>query len=134
MPLRITLKPLERIIINGALIRNGNRAGEMFVETHCKFLRESEIIREEEIDTPCKQLWMTMQVLHLAENPAEPQVLLFQQAKELMKIMPSAAPFIAAMSKALEEDYTYKALKEVRQLVFHERDLAEEERRQSQVA
>lgn len=134
MALRITLRPLERIIINGALIRNGNRAGELLIETQCKFLRESEIIREEEVDTPCKQLWMTMQVLHLAEDPAEPQILLFKQATELLKTMPSAAPFIAAMSKALDENYTYKALKEVRQLVFHERDLTEEKRNKSQVA
>lgn len=131
MGLRITLRPLERIIINGALIQNGNRTGEFLIETQCKFLRESEIIREEEVDTPCKQLWMTMQVLHLADDPTEPQLLLFAQATELMKKMPTAATFIAAMSKALDEKHTYKALKEVRQLVFHERDLNEQKRGKS---
>src|ERR1700712_1870630 len=134
MALRITLRPLERIIINGALIRNGNRSGELLIETQCKFLRESEIIREEEVDTPCKQLWMTMQVLNLAEDPADTQILLFKQATELLKVMPSAASFIAAMSKALDENYTYKALKEVRQLVFHERDLAEQKRGKTDAA
>src|SRR6195952_6043139 len=101
MALRLTLKPNERIVVNGTLIRNGGRAGEIIIETHCRMLRESEIIREAEVETPCKQIWMTMQVLHLAEDPAEAQTLLFTQATDLMKMMPTAAPYIAAMSQAI---------------------------------
>src|SRR4051794_26669256 len=109
MALRITLKPNERLVINGTLIRNGSRSGEILIETACRMLRESEIIHEEEVDTPCKQIWMTMQVLHLAEDPIDAHALLFAQATELMKQMPSSAPYIAAMSKALEENQTHKA-------------------------
>ena len=51
MPLRIELKPNERLIINGALIRNGDRRSVFMIENQCKFLRESEIIFEAEADT-----------------------------------------------------------------------------------
>ena len=44
MPLRLELKPYERLIINGALLRNGDRRSTFLIETQCKFLRESEII------------------------------------------------------------------------------------------
>ena len=134
MALRLTLKPNERIIVNGTLIRNGNRSGEIIVETHCRMLRESEIIHEEEVDTPCKQLWMTMQVLHLAEDPTEAQILLFSQATDLIKMMPSAAPYIVAMSQAIEEQHTHKAIKEVKRLVQHERELMYQKHEHSNVA
>lgn len=134
MTLRITLKPNERLVINGTLIRNGSRSGEILIETACRMLRESEIIREEEVDTPCKQIWMTMQVLHLAEDPAEAQTLLFTQAADLMKVMPTSASYIAAMSKALEEGHTHKALKEVKRLVQHEREILEQKQNRSRVA
>lgn len=124
MALRITLKPYERMIINGALIRNGDRNHDFIIETQCKFLRESEIIREEEVDTPCKQLRMTMQVLYLAEDPSKYQALLLQQASEVLNAMPSAAPYISAMSKHLEAGQPYKALKEARLLANHEHTLA----------
>ncbi len=41
MALRIELKPQERLIINGALIRNGDRRSTFVIENQCKFLRES---------------------------------------------------------------------------------------------
>jgi flagellar biosynthesis repressor protein FlbT len=134
MGLRITLKPRERLIINGALIRNGDRAADFLIETRCRFLRESEIIREEEVDTPCKQLWMTLQVLHLAEDPEELHALLFKQATDLMQAMPSAASYIAAISRALEEGLTHKALKEAKLLVQHEHEVASNRGQSAQVA
>jgi flagellar biosynthesis repressor protein FlbT len=122
MGLRISLKPWERLLVNGALIQNSDRKTDLYIETRCRFLRESEIIRESEVDTPCKQLWLTLQVLHLAEDPEAPHALLFRQATDLMTTMPSAAPYIAEISRALEEGATHKALKAVKLLVQHERE------------
>lgn len=46
MPLRLDLKPYEGFLINGALIRNGSRRADILIETACRFLRESEVIKE----------------------------------------------------------------------------------------
>jgi hypothetical protein len=54
--------------------------------------------------------------------------LLIAQATEIIMKMPSAAPFIASMSKFIEDNSTYNALKEARKLVYHERDLFEHQR------
>lgn len=123
MPLRITLKPLERLIINGASIRNGSRNSSFLIENHCKFLREGEIIHESEADTPCKKLCVTLQVLHLSDNPAEVENLFFRQAADIMKEMPSAAVFMSVIQDALAEKNTHAAIKAGKQLVYHERDL-----------
>ena len=120
MPLRITLKPNEQMVINGAAIRNGPRSSSFLVETHCRFLRESEIVFEREADTPCKKLCLTLQVIHLSEDPEEVENLFFAQALEVMRAMPSTAPFLARIQDALAQKQTYLAIKIGKQLIAHE--------------
>ncbi|MRI57776.1 flagellar protein FlbT [Methylobacterium sp. DB1607] len=134
MPLRITLKPHEAIIINGVSLRNGGKSADFLIETHCKFLREGEIIRESEADTPCKKLCVTLQIIHLSGDPTDAINLFFRQAVDVMKIMPSSAPFMAEIQTALIEKQTHKALKAGRQLVYHERDLLESRSPESSAA
>ncbi|SFM37370.1 flagellar biosynthesis repressor FlbT [Methylobacterium pseudosasicola] len=117
MPLRLELKPFERLIINGALIRNGDRRSTFLIETQCKFLRESEIITESEADTACKQIHLTLTVIYLADDPASGIDLFFQQAAELIRLAPAAAPQIAAIAEAVESGTFYPAIKLGRKLV-----------------
>jgi flagellar biosynthesis repressor protein FlbT len=117
MPLRLELKPFERLIINGALIRNGDRRSTFLIETQCKFLRESEIITESEADTACKQLHLTLTVIYLADNPAAGIDLFFRQATDLIRCAPAAAPQVAAIAAAVEAGEFYRSLKLSRKLV-----------------
>ncbi|KST57096.1 flagellar protein FlbT [Methylobacterium sp. GXS13] len=117
MPLRLELKPFERLIINGALIRNGDRRSTFLIETQCKFLRESEIITETEADTACKQIHLTLTVIYLADDPASGIDLFFQQAAELIRLVPAAAPQVAAIAEAVEAGTFYPAIKLGRKLV-----------------
>lgn len=123
MPLRISLKARERLIINGAVIRNGGRMADLLIETACQFLRESEIIHESEADTPVKKLCVTLQVIHLADDPTDAKALLLAQSAEVLQIMPSAAPFLLEIQDWLARGYTYSALRSGRHLMYHERDL-----------
>ena len=124
MPLRIIVKPQERLIINGAVLRNGGSHNiTMIVETQCQFLREGELIKEQDADTPCRKLCLTLQVLHLSEDPTEVENLFFAQAVEVMRLMPSAAPILLQIQEALAAKQTYAAVKLGKQLMHHERDM-----------
>lgn len=124
MPLRIIVKPQERLIVNGAVLRNGGSHNiTLIVETQCQFLREGELISESEADTPCKKLCLTLQVLHLSEDPADVENLFFAQAVEVMRLMPSAAPILLQIQEALAAKQTYAAVKFGKQLMLHERDM-----------
>lgn len=124
MPLRIIIKPQERLIINGAVLRNGGSHNiSLLVETQCQFLRESELINESDADTPCKKLCLTLQVLHLSEDSAEVENLFFAQAVEVMRTLPSTAPFLLKIQEALAAKQTYAAVKLGKQLMYHERDI-----------
>lgn len=119
MPLRIELKPSERLIINGALIKNGDRRSVLLVETQCKFLRESEIIRECDADTLCKRLCVTLQVIYLADDPAEAENLFVMQSTEILKAVPGAAPYLLAIHDAVAAKQYHLAIKNGKKLVAY---------------
>ncbi|NEU12733.1 flagellar protein FlbT [Methylobacterium sp. BTF04] len=121
MALRLDLKPHEGFLINGALIRNGARRTDFLIETQCKFLRESEIIKESEADTPAKMLCITLQVLYLANDPAEAEDLFTRQATAIMTTMPAAAPYLLAIHDEIADKRYHHAIKRGRDLVAFER-------------
>jgi flagellar protein FlbT len=125
MPLRIHLKPNERLIINGAAIRNGDRPTSLLIENPCRFLRETEIITESEADTACKQLCVTLQLIYLADHPQEADDLLVRQSNEILKAMPSSTPYLVAIQDELAAKQYHRALKVGRELVAYERSLLE---------
>lgn len=125
MPLKITLKPFERLIVNGAAIRNGERSATFLIETQCKFLRESEIILEADADTAAKRLCVTLQLIYLADNPIEAEDLFVRQATELMRAVPSTGSFILAIQDELAAGQYHRAIKRGKELVAYERSLTE---------
>lgn len=123
MPLKIDLKPNERLIIGNAAIRNGERRASFVIETNTRFLRESEIITESEADTPCKRLYVLLQVMYLVDNTFEAETAFMTMATEIMHAIPSMAPRIAAIHEASDAGERYKALKLGRELIAYERDV-----------
>ncbi|MCF8128900.1 MAG: flagellar biosynthesis repressor FlbT, partial [Deltaproteobacteria bacterium] len=53
MPLKITLKPNERMIIDGAVIRNDSTTCDLIIENKVTLLREKDIMSEKGACTPC---------------------------------------------------------------------------------
>ncbi|MCE4223750.1 flagellar protein FlbT [Methylobacterium sp. C25] len=123
MPLKIDLKPNERLIIGNAAIRNGDRRASFVLETNTKFLRESEIITESEADTPCKKLYVLLQVIYLVDETFEAENGFTALATQIMEAAPSMAPRIAAIHEFMASGERYRALKLGRELIAYERDL-----------
>ncbi|MET0257093.1 MAG: flagellar biosynthesis repressor FlbT, partial [Methylobacterium sp.] len=113
-------KPNERLIIGNATIRNGERRASFVLETNTRFLRESEIIPESEADTPCKQLYVLLQVMYLVDNPFEAETAFMSLASDVMQAVPSMGPRIAAIHEATSAGERYKALKLGRELIAYE--------------
>jgi flagellar protein FlbT len=123
MPLKLDLKPFERLIINGASIRNGDKRTSLVFENHCVFLRESEIIRDSDADTAAKKLCVILQVIYLADDKLEPIQLFYEQAAELLKAAPSMAHFMLAIQNELESERYHAAIKKGRELITYEKSL-----------
>jgi flagellar protein FlbT len=125
MPLKIELKPGERLLIGGAAIRNGPRRSSFVIETMTNFLRGSDIISESEADTACKRLYLTLTVLYLAEPTVEAEDLFVRQANALMEAAPSMAPYLRDIHDLLADGERYRALKRCWDLIQYEQSLTE---------
>lgn len=61
MALNLTLKPFERVIVNGCMLRNGGRKSTITVETRADIIREKDLLRPEDATTPVKAVYFLIQ-------------------------------------------------------------------------
>jgi flagellar protein FlbT len=123
MALIIDLKPQERIIIGNALVTNDAHRARLHIEGDAPIMREKDIMREEEANSPCKRIYFIIQLMYLAKNPADLHDDYFRQIREVQDAAPSTTTFFMKMSDYIIKSQYYKALKEARLLIEHEREL-----------
>lgn len=61
MALNLTLKPFERIVVNGCMMRNGGRKTTMSVETRADIIRETDLLKPDTAATPVKTAYFLIQ-------------------------------------------------------------------------
>jgi flagellar protein FlbT len=123
MALIIDLKPSERVIIGNALITNDDARTRLHIEGSAPILREKDIMREDEASTPCKKVYFAIQLMYIAPDPQKIHKTYFNLVKEIQDAAPSTALLFAKINDHILNDEYYKALKEARTLIEHERGL-----------
>lgn len=123
MALVIDLKPSESIIIGNALITNDATRTRLHIEGDSPILREKDIMREEEANTPSKRIYFTIQLMYLSTEPEKIHKLYFDQIREIQDAAPSTSLFFMKINDFILKGQYYKALKEARNLIEHEREL-----------
>ena len=69
MGLVLTLKPQERIILGGAVVRNnGAYSTELMIETHTPILRCPESCRNRRTNSPCSRIYLAIQLYTSSRN------------------------------------------------------------------
>ncbi len=61
MALNLTLKPFERVVVNGCMMRNGGRKTTMRVETRADIIRETDLLRPDAAATPVNTAYFLIQ-------------------------------------------------------------------------
>ena len=73
MPLKLSLKPGETFILNGAVVRNGDRRGVLLLQNQARVLREKDIMQPEDVNTPARRAYFSVMQMYLngdAEGPS----------------------------------------------------------------
>lgn len=123
MALVIDLKPSERIIIGEALITNDSARTRLHIEGDAPILREKDILRTDEADSPGKRIYLMVQMMYLSRNPEELHEDYFKAIKDMQNAVPTTAVNFMKINDAIIEGKYYKALKEAKTLINYEKEL-----------
>ena len=124
MALKITLKPDERMIIGGAVITNGSKGSSFVIENKVPVLRKSDIMSEKEADTPCRLIYLAIQLMYVdSENQATYYANYWNLAQELVKAAPSMVVFVDQISEHIQSNRYYQALKLTKKMIDYEQEV-----------
>lgn len=123
MALKVELKPGERFILGDSVITNDDQRTRLFIEGDAPILREKDILRLDDADTPCKKIYLMVQMMYLAPDPTPHHDLYFSLVKDVLEAAPSTADMIDDINNKILTGDMYKALKQTRKLIEYEREL-----------
>ena len=70
MPLKLSLKPGEKFVLNGAVVQNGDRRGTLVLQNKASVLREKDIMQADEANTPARRIYLPVMMMYLDEAEA----------------------------------------------------------------
>jgi flagellar protein FlbT len=123
LPLKLSLKPGEKFVLNGAVVQNGDRRGVLVLQNKASVLREKDIMQEEEVTTPARHIYFPVMMMYLDEAGADKYYDEFaRRLTEFMKVIsnPAVLTECVEISKHCMEREYYKALMRCRKLMDYE--------------
>ena len=126
MPLKITLKPHERMIVGGAVITNGNTRCDLLIENKVSILRQKDIMSEKDAGSPCRKIYFTIQLMYIdEENLIEHHNTYWKLVQDIVKAAPSMLALIDQISEHILNNKYYQSLKLARKLIDYEQEIIE---------
>jgi flagellar biosynthesis repressor protein FlbT len=117
MPLRVELKPFERIVIGESVIINSGTRTSFLIDGEAPILREKDTVTAETANTPVKRLYFCVQMMYLKNDIPRYRAAYLGSLKEVREAIPGARELIDAVNNHISAAALYKALKEIRKLM-----------------
>jgi flagellar protein FlbT len=123
MPLKLSLRPGERFVVNGAVVQNGDRRGTLVLQNKASVLREKDIMQPEEASTPARRIYFPIMMLYLGEGEKDAHFAEFsRRLAEFMGAVRGAealAECVSVSRDVMAGDH-YRALMRCRKLMAYE--------------
>ena len=123
MPLKLSLKPGEKFVLNGAVVQNGDRRGVLILQNKASVLREKDILQPEDAKSPARRIYLPVMMMYI--EPAEASKFydeFVQRMSEFMGVIRNPqvlAECVTVSRHCMQRDY-YKALLGFRKLIEYE--------------
>ena len=91
MALKLTLKPGEKFVINGAVVQNSDRRTTLVIQNRASLLREKDIMLPGDATTPMRRVYFVVMMLYLNEGNVK------QNQDDFLELM---SAFMNAISNA----------------------------------
>jgi flagellar protein FlbT len=124
MALKITLKPNEKMILDGAVISAGANKCEFLVENKVAILRQNSILTPEAADSPAKRIYLAIQLMYVdPQKIVAHQKLYWQLVKEFIDAAPSSIGLVDRINEFIYIEKYYDALKLAKKLIEFEQEV-----------
>ena len=123
MALKLSLKPGEKFVVNGAVIVNGDRRASLIIQNKVSILRERDVMTPEEAETPMRRVYFQIMMMYL--DPQDEQGYYAEFMKRITEFMgaiknPSALMECIGIIEDVQAKRLYKALMTCRKLFAFE--------------
>src|SRR5690606_10500528 len=123
MALKLSLKPGERFVLNGAVVQNGDRRGVLILQNKASVLREKDIMQAEDANSPARLIYFPVMMMYLDEaNASRFYDEFVRRLSEFMGVVRNPevlADCVSTSKHVLAREY-YKALMTARKLIEYE--------------
>ncbi|NJM81792.1 MAG: flagellar biosynthesis repressor FlbT [Tabrizicola sp.] len=123
----LKLGPHERVLINGAVVENGERRSRLAIMTpNANILRMRDAIHPEEVNTPVRRVCYIMQLVLTGDAEAiDARMQLLRGIEQLSQVFTDhdSRTQLSLATTAVLEDQHYQALKALRSLLPREERL-----------
>ena len=131
MPLKVELKPGERIILGDCVITNTDQRTRLLIEGQVPILREKDILTPQHADTPAKRIYLAVQLMYTSKDPRAHHDVYFALIRDFLQAAPSAWGMIEAINNLILTGEMYKALKDAKKLIAYEQELLNHAKRRA---
>jgi len=128
MPLKVELKPGERILIGNSVITNGPQRTHFLIEGTSPVLHERDIITAEQANTPAKRIYLAVLLMYTSRDPRAHHETYFALVRDFLAAAPSAERYVKTINNQILTGNVYKALKTTKDLIAYEQDLINNEK------
>ncbi len=123
MALKLSLKPDERLVINGAVIANVDRRTTLIVHNKASILREKDILQEEDVNSPAKRIYFPIMLMYMDQGNTDKFYEEFvKRMTEFMSAIssPDAINDCVQISRDVMDKNYYKALMSCKKIIAFE--------------
>jgi flagellar biosynthesis repressor protein FlbT len=122
VPLKIELKPNERVILGDCVVTNSDRRTRLVIDGDVAILREKDIMTASRADSPAKRIYLAVQLMYTSKNPEEHHAAYMRLARDMVLDKPETRSCIDRINNRILTGELYKALKEARKLIACEEE------------
>lgn len=126
MPLKLSLPRGEKLVVNGAVIKNDGPDVNLVFENQAHIMRQKDIMTLDDASSPARRIYLAIQCAYMFSDRQDEHVSEFQSLLgEFRKAAPSSDEIGEKIKRLADDGNLYGALKACRELIEYEAEILE---------
>ena len=126
MPLKLKLAAHESLIVNGAVLVNGDFRASLLIRNFTHVMREKDVLREADANTPTRRLYFVVQTMLMQPPPSGALMRTYEELLAQLRdafVRPENLEILRRVGELVETGDYYKALAALHPLIAYEANL-----------